>query len=212
MNIELISFLAVSFLIAVTPGPSIIYVVSYSLRYGTRAGIISTLGINVGSIVAIFISAFGLSALLNSFPAAIQIIEFLGGIYVIYLATLIWPRKPAKTVDEPLLIEANYRTLFKNGVITSLLNPKDILFYTAFIPTFIPINVNETSYLSYFIALAFAYMSIGFITKSIFSIFAGYTKKVLRSSGSNMVNYLSSTLLFSLGAYLVGKSTNMIPK
>jgi len=212
MNIELISFLAVSFLIAVTPGPSIIYVVSYSLRYGTKAGIISTLGINVGSIVAILISAFGLSALLNSYPAAIQIIEFLGGIYVIYLATLIWPKKPAKIENEPLLIEANYRTLFKNGVITSLLNPKDILFYAAFIPTFIPNSVNGNSYLGYFIALAFAYMSIGFLTKSIFSIFAGYTKKALRSNNSTTVNYLSSTLLFSLGVYLVGKSANVIPK
>jgi threonine/homoserine/homoserine lactone efflux protein len=186
--------------------------VSYSLRFGTKAGIISTLGINVGSIVAILISAFGLSALLNSFPAAIQIIEFLGGIYVIYLATLICPRKSAKTADEPLLIEANYRTLFKNGIITSLLNPKDILFYTAFIPTFIPTSVNETTYLNYFVALGFAYMSIGFITKSIFSIFAGFSKKALCSGNSSLVNYFSSTLLFSLGVYLVGKSANLIPK
>jgi len=119
MNIELMGFFAVSFLIAITPGPSIIYVVSYSLRYGTKAGIISTIGINVGSIVAILISAFGLSALLSSFPAVVHIIEFLGGIYVIYLAVLIWPKKPLKAIDESLLLEANYKTLFKNGVITS---------------------------------------------------------------------------------------------
>jgi len=200
MNIELMGFFAVSFLIAITPG------------HGTKAGIISTLGINVGSIVAILISAFGLSALLSSFPAVVHIIEFLGGIYVIYLAVLIWPKKPLKAIDESLLLEANYKTLFKNGVITSLLNPKDILFYAAFIPTFIPSSINENSYLGYFISLALVYMTIGFITKSMFSIFAGYTKKAMRSSNSALVNYLSSTLLFSLGVYMVGKSINIIPK
>ncbi len=212
MNIELISFLTISLFIAITPGPSVIYVVSYSLRYGTKAGIVSTLGINAGSIVAILIAAFGLSALLDAYPNAIKFIEIIGGFYVIYLATLIWPRKPIENVDEQLLVETSYRNLFKNGVITSVLNPKDILFYTAFIPTFIPQSVDGNSYQSYFLFLAFSYMIIGFITKSAFAVFSGYTKKALRSENANIVNYLSFTLLFSLGAFLLGKSMNLFSK
>lgn len=100
MNIELITFFTLSFFIAITPGPSVIYVVSYSLRYGAKAGIVSTLGINAGSIVAILIAAFGLSSLLAVYPNAIKLIEFAGGLYVIYLSSLIWPRGPASSVEQ----------------------------------------------------------------------------------------------------------------
>lgn len=209
MNIELISFFTISLFMAIAPGPSVIYVVSYSLRYGTKAGIVSTLGVNVGSIVAILIAAFGLSSLVIAYPSAIKFIEIVGGIYIIYLATLIWPRKPVENVDEPTLVEESYKTLFKNGVITSILNPKDILFYTAFIPTFIPQGIDGDSYLLHFLFLAFSYMALGFTTKSAFAVFSGFTKKALRSENVNIVNYLSSTLLFSVGAFLLGKSMNL---
>ena len=212
MNIELFSFFTVSLLIAITPGPSVIYVVSYSLRYGTKAGIVSTLGINLGSIVAILIAAFGLSSLITAYPNAIKFIEIVGGIYIIYLATLIWPRKSVKKVDELLLVKESHKTLFRNGFITSILNPKDILFYTAFIPTFIPQSVHEDSYLMYFLFLAFSYMVIGFLTKSAFAVFSGYTKNALQSENANIVNYLSSTMLFSVGVFLLGKSVNVYSK
>lgn len=206
MNIELISFLTISLIIAITPGPSVIYVVSYSLRYGPKAGIISTLGINAGSIVAILIAAFGLTSLLAAYPNAIKLIEILGGLYMIYLSVLIWPRESSITVDQQDLFKQSTATLFKNGFITSILNPKDIAFYTAFIPTFIPNGVEGSAYQSYFLLLAFSYMIIGFLTKSTFAVFSGYTKKALHSENAHLVNYLSSTVLFSLGVFLLVKA------
>ena len=208
MNIELLSFFTLAFFIAITPGPSVIYVVSYSLRYGSKAGIASTLGINVGSIVAILIAAFGLSSLLEIYPNAIVVIQTIGGFYVIYLAILMWPRGSIINIDEQSLTEENYKNLFKNGFITSVLNQKDILFYTAFIPTFIPQGVVGKSYPTYFLLLAFSYMAIGFITKSAFAIFSAYTKKALHSKNAKLMNYFSSTLLFILGVFLVGKLIN----
>lgn len=204
MNIEYFSFLTISFFIAVTPGPSVIYVVSYSLRYGAKAGIASTLGINVGSIVAILIAAFGLSTLLETYPMAIVFIQILGGLFVIYLAFLMWPRHSAISIDEQLIEQDSYKNLFKNGFITSVLNPKDILFYTAFIPTFIPQETSGNAYLSTFLFLAFSYMAIGFVTKSSFALFSGYAKHALHSKNANVVNILSSMILFTLGIFLLG--------
>jgi threonine/homoserine/homoserine lactone efflux protein len=206
MNLEILSFLALSFVIAITPGPSVVYVVSYSLRYGSKAGIISTLGINLGSIVAILIAAFGLSSLLEIYPNAITSIQIIGGFYVTYLAILMWPRGQIVNIDEQSLTEKSYRILFRNGFVTSVLNPKDILFYIAFIPAFIPRSVEESSYQIYFLLLAFSYMTIGFITKSLFAVFSGYIKAALDSKNATLVNYLSSIVLLSLGVFLVGKS------
>lgn len=208
MNVELFSFFALSFVIAVTPGPSVIYVVSYSLRYGFKAGIIATLGINLGSIAAILIGAFGLTSILQFYPNAITAIQIMGGIYVIYLAILMWPRGQIVSTNEQNLTEVSYKNLFRNGFITSVLNPKDILFYTAFIPTFIPPSVEGNSYQVHFLFLAFSFMGIGFVTKSMFAIFAGYTKTALDSKNANLVNYLSSMGLFSLGVFLIAKSLN----
>ncbi|NKB77724.1 MAG: hypothetical protein GKR96_11975 [Gammaproteobacteria bacterium] len=132
MNIELLSFFTLAFVIAITPGPSVIYVVSYSLRYGFKAGIISTLGINVGSIFAILIAALGLSSLLAIYPNAINAIQIFGGFYVIYLARVMWLSSLIANADGQSLEKENLtgtsdKELFKNGFITSVLNPKDIL-------------------------------------------------------------------------------------
>ena len=203
MNIGFLSFFVISTLIAITPGPSVIYVISYSLRYGSKAGIVSTLGINLGSIIAILIAAFGLSSLLAVYPNAILFIQVIGGLYVIYLASLMWPRSSVAQVDSEELVEESYRNLFKNGLITSVLNPKDILFYTAFIPTFISADIVGNAYQTYFLVLAFSYMTIGFVTKSAFALFSGYAKKMLYSKNASIVNYLSSALLLALGIFLV---------
>ncbi len=212
MNIELLSFFVLSLVIAITPGPSVIYVVSYSLRYGAKAGIISTLGINTGSIIAILIAAFGLSSLLEVYPNAIKVIQTIGALYVIYLSSKIWPRGASINLDDQKLKKESHKNLFKHAVITSILNPKDILFYTAFIPTFIPQDIEGKPYNAAFLLLAFSYMLIGFITKISFAIFSGYTKKALHSKNANFLNYLSSTMLFALGAYLLGKSISHLLK
>ena len=206
MPIELFSFFTIAFFIAITPGPSVIYVVSYSLRYGPKAGIASTLGINAGSVIAILIAAFGLTYLLEVYPNAIDMIQLVGAFYIIYLGSLMWPRQSSANISEQDLGMKSYRSLFKNGFITSVLNPKDILFYTAFIPTFIPDGVTGKSYKSYFLVLAFCYMLIGFVTKSMFALFSGYAKNVLHSKKASLINYFSSVMLIGLGAFLVGTS------
>ncbi len=99
MSLELISFFALSFLLAITPGPSVMYVVTYSLRYGAKAGIISTLGINSGSIIAILLAGFGLSYIVDVYPNAITLIQIIGSFYITYLAIRMWPREQVPGAD-----------------------------------------------------------------------------------------------------------------
>jgi len=211
MQIEILSFFAISFLIAVTLGPSVIYVVSYSLRYGAKAGVIATLGVNLGSVVIILIAAFGFSTLLGIYPNAMTAMQIIGGLYIVYLAWCMWPRNTAAvsestSSDNHVMEEQAYGTLFLNGLITSVLNPKDMLFYTAFIPNFIPSNASAESYQAYFLGLAFTFMLIGFITKCTFAIFSGYFKKKLHSNMAGTLNRISSLILLALGLFLVAES------
>jgi len=210
MSIEIISFLTLSFFVAISPGPSVVYVVSYSLRYGPKAGIISTLGINLGSIFAILIAAFGLASLLSSYPMAMNYIQLIGGLYVVYLAYTMWPREALTSIEDQVLAKKSHAELFKNGFITSILNPKDILFYTAFIPTFIPKGAAGQTYQFYFLLLALSYMTIGFLTKSTFAIFSGVAKAAFDSKNAHVINIVSALLLLGLGVFLVVKSIGSI--
>ena len=170
------------------------------------AGIVSTIGINFGSVVAILIAAFGLSYLLELYPKALLIIQIVGGVFVMFLAIQIWPGGGSGRIEDECIAEENYSTLFRNGFVTSVLNPKDILFYTAFIPTFIPDGISGKSYQTKFLMLAVLYILIGFITKSVFAIFAGYARGAINSGKTIVLNYISSLILLFLGIYLLAKT------
>jgi len=210
MDTELLAFYILSLIIVVAPGPNVIYVVSNSLRYGATAGLISTLGISIGSVGLVLAASFGLSFLLAVFPTAIIAVQIVGGCYAIYLAIKLWPRGLLDITEQRILAKESYRKIFKNGCIASILDPKDILFFTAFVPSFIPRGTEGASYQAYFIFLAFSYICIGFVTKYGFAVSAGYTKKTLQSASAVFVNYLSSSILLFLGMSIIGRHLEML--
>ncbi len=85
-----------------------------------------------------------------------------------------------------------------------------MLFYTAFIPAFISQGAEKGAYQTQFLLLAFSFMTIGFITKSTFAVFSGYIKNALNSKNANLMNYVSSVILFGLGVFLIIKSFNVL--
>ncbi len=97
--------------------------------------------------------------------------------------------------------------MFRRGLITTLLNPKDILFYIMFVPSFIRVDEGSDSFLFWFLVLSVAYAMIGFASKATIAIFAGSLKNLLTSKKSSNINYVSSILLFGLGTFLLSKAT-----
>lgn len=133
----LLVFAALSFGLWVTPGPNMLYLVSRSLAQGTRAGMVSLVGCQTGSLVYALLGAAGVTAVLLAVPAAHAALA-LGG--AAYLAWLAWATlKPGgRSMFEPQkLPPAPDRALFTMGMGTALLNPKVALFYVAVLPPFI---------------------------------------------------------------------------
>src|SRR5947199_10467674 len=81
----LIVFAAASLTLLVVPGPSVLYIVTRSVSQGRRAGLISVLGIHVGSVVHVAAAALGLSALLASSATAFAVVKYLGAAYLCWL-------------------------------------------------------------------------------------------------------------------------------
>jgi threonine/homoserine/homoserine lactone efflux protein len=120
-----------------TPGPNWVYLLSRTLCQGRRAGLVSWGGTTVGFTFHMLAAAFGLSALLLAVPHAYDAVRLAGAAYLLWLAytTL---RGAAGSAFAPLALpEVPDRVLFRQGVLSSVLNPKVALFYLALFPQFI---------------------------------------------------------------------------
>ncbi|HSV35691.1 MAG TPA: LysE family translocator [Ramlibacter sp.] len=139
---HLLLFIAAGWLLNLTPGPDVLYIVTHSLRSGARAGIVAGLGITAGCFVHIFAAALGVSALLATSAAAFTVLKYLGAAYLLWVGVkLLLAKAPAATPDllaaaageRPLALNA----IFRGGFLTNVLNPKVAIFFLAFVPQFI---------------------------------------------------------------------------
>lgn len=129
-------YLTAALLLAITPGPGILYVLTRSLKGGRYEGYTSSMGTAVGGLFHVIAAALGLSAILATSAVAFHIVKYLGAAYLIYLGIRTLMRS-----DDLLLIDSadapSNKGAFSQGIMTEILNPKTALFFLAFIPQFI---------------------------------------------------------------------------
>lgn len=127
------AFIAAAALLAVIPGPGLLYVLARSLGGGVRTGMRSTAGTATGGVVHVITAVLGLSAVLAESATAFEIIRLVGAVYLIGLGlqTLRHARTSA-TVEAQ-----GSQHAFRQGVITEALNPKTALFFLTFLPQFV---------------------------------------------------------------------------
>jgi RhtB (resistance to homoserine/threonine) family protein len=138
---QLLMFIAAGWLLNLTPGPDVLYIVSSALKSGVRAGIVAALGIVSGCFVHVFAAAFGVGALLATSAAAFTVLKWAGAAYLVWMGVkLLLARGGASVVpvagaapNEP----ADLKRIFRQGFLTNVLNPKVALFFLAFVPQFI---------------------------------------------------------------------------
>jgi threonine/homoserine/homoserine lactone efflux protein len=130
-------FALASILLALTPGPNLLYLVSMTLCQGRRAGIVSLAGTSLGLAFHVFAAALGLSAIFLSIPVLYDALRFAGAGYLLWLA---WDavRPGGRGVFAPRDLPRDAPgKLFRMGLLTSVLNPKVAMFYLALFPQFI---------------------------------------------------------------------------
>ncbi|GIH89850.1 LysE family translocator [Planobispora siamensis] len=119
----------------IVPGPAVVYIVTRSVAQGRSAGMVSVLGIHLGSLVHVAAAALGVSALLAASATAFTIVKYLGAAYLIWLGVrkLMSHRNGGEAVDPPV---ATRSRMFWEGFVVNVLNPKTAIFFLAFLPQF----------------------------------------------------------------------------
>jgi len=131
----LLAFLAASAVLAVTPGPGVIYIVSRTLAQGRGAGVASIAGVACGNLVNSLGAAIGLAALFALSSLAFTLVKYAGAAYLIYLG--IKMLRGAPRAETSLVFKrAPVWRVFREGVLVALLNPKTTIFFAAFLPQF----------------------------------------------------------------------------
>ena len=128
-------FLSAAFLLAIAPGPGMLYVLARSLKGGKKVGMASSFGTALGGMGHVIAAALGLSAILAQSAYAFLFVKYLGAAYLLYLGVrtlLSGDAAMLNTVDE-----GKGQSPFWQGVLTEVLNPKTALFFLAFIPQFV---------------------------------------------------------------------------
>jgi threonine/homoserine/homoserine lactone efflux protein len=176
---SLLLFVTGAAILLVIPGPAVFYIVSRSIGHGRAAGLVSAMGITVGTLFHVAAATLGLSALLASSALAFQFVKYLGAAYLIYLGIRVLRSK-----DAPALEAANGERrldhIFGQGVLVNLLNPKTALFFLAFLPQFVEPARGHATLQIFQLGVLFALM--GWCSDSLWGLLAGTLAERIRGS------------------------------
>ena len=169
MNLEvLIAFIVSSTILTVSPGPDILYVISQSFLKGKKAAIVTSLGLTTGLLFHTFFVVVGLSILIRENENIFLFLKFIGSLYFIYLAIMVFLKRNNKMNFKSKKLENI--DFFKKGLLMNLLNPKVSLFFIALFPGFIFHDTLSSQIQFLILGLIFWFQAnVIFIAVSIFS-------------------------------------------
>ncbi|CAN5168492.1 LysE family translocator [soil metagenome] len=192
-------FALTALLLNITPGNDMLYVAARSTSQGSKAGIVSSLGIMVGCMVHIVAAMVGLSAIIAKSAFAFDIIKYIGAAYLIYLGTRALLSKKKTLHIDSTNKKRSLKNIFWQGALTNVLNPKVALFFLAFLPQFINLNSENTA--SQILLLGIWFNIGGTLVNIIVSLLFGKISSWLSDSPTfiQWQERVTGTILIALG-------------
>ncbi len=174
------------------PGPVVMLVAGAAAREGTTCAVRTMLGSNLASLLLIALAAMMLSGLLAVDPLALTLLALGGSVYIAGLALAMWRDKAVSSAAK------NPRGGIGKGFVTGLSNPKDILFFAAFFPQFIPVT-GEPGLSLGLLTLVWVTLDLGVLTLYILAV-----GRWLRPARASQLTKVSALLLLAMALYGFG--------
>lgn len=194
-------FVGACWALILAPGPDMLYVITRGMAHGRRAGILSALGVICGTLVHTTAAAFGLTLIFQTSAAAFMVVKYAGAVYLVYLGLKSWRDKSSFSV-QPQLLATNSRTLFGQGVLSNVLNPKVAIFFLAFLPQFVDKASGHVTQQMVALGLTFAFFGLCFLLVVGYSAGAIGTWLTHRPRFTTILQRLASGILVALGLRL----------
>jgi len=206
-----ILFLTAAVVLAVAPGPGMLYVLARSLAGGRREGILSSIGTFLGGMVHVIAAAAGVSIILAKSAMAFATVKYAGAAYLCFLGIrmiLDAHRPDLSSSDLAVEIEGSRRNPLWQGVVTEVLNPKTALFFLSFIPQFV--NRGAGHVFVQFLVLGTISVCLNTTADLIVTLLAGPVGNRIRSSATFRRRQRTATglIMIGLGTYLAASESH----
>lgn len=194
-------FIVTSLIVVLLPGTGVIYTISTGLLLGWRASIFAALGCTMGIVPHLLASILGLASILHMSAIAFQLIKFVGVLYLFYLAWSMWKETGTLRIEGDNTNKGAWAISIK-GFLINILNPKLSLFFLAFLPQFVPSNV-ESAMLN-MLLLSVVFMAMTLFVFILYGLFANSVRSyVVHSPGIIKMTQRGFAIIFAmLGAKL----------
>jgi threonine/homoserine/homoserine lactone efflux protein len=197
-------FVAAALALLLVPGPAVIYVVARSVEGGRLRGLVSVLGVELGTLLHVVFAAAGLSAIVVSSAAAFSVVKWLGAAYLVWLGLRqILGRDGGD--EEPALSGGgeNRLRIFSQSVFVQVLNPKVALFFLAFLPQFV--DPSRGAAWTQVVVLGATLATLGLFTDGLYALLGGTAGEWIRKqrAGAGLRRagrYVTGGVYIALGA------------
>ncbi len=175
-----IAFSFAAFLLALSPGPDNIFVLTQSVARGARYGIAVASGLITGCIFHTSLVALGFAVILRDNEWLLLLIKIAGAIYLLFLAYKVYHSSDNINLDESVIKQDSWWVLYRIGITMNLLNPKVTLFFLAFLPQFVV--QNEVAEWIQIYILGGIFMLVSLATFYTVAFLGGSVARFIRSS------------------------------
>ena len=176
----LLSFALATSILAISPGPDNIFVLTQSIVNGRTFGLATVIGLISGCLVHTTLLAFGVSAIISASENLYLGIKIFGSMYLLYLAFKVYKTDMSMLLSEHVTPKKTMKQLFKQGFLMNVLNPKVSIFFLAFFPGFL--FSDSLSTITQFYILGFIFMFVSLFIFSAIAILAGTISKSLKNN------------------------------
>lgn len=196
-----ITFFVAIFIFSITPGPGIFAILARSMTKGARACVSLSLGMVLSDIIYLVMACYGLAAIASTWESAFLVIRYAGAAYLMYLGWKMWTSPVSSSAD--IGASNSEMASFIQGFMISASNPKVILFYVAFLPTFMDLTALGGADIVLASFLAFIALLLGL---TIISVCASQARRFMKSERSmKSLNRTAGGIMASAGAFLAVK-------
>jgi RhtB (resistance to homoserine/threonine) family protein len=197
-------FILAGIILNLTPGADTMYILTRSVAQGRRAGYYSVYGIGTGVLIHTLLASFGLSIILAKSATAFLIVKYMGVAFLVFLGIRMIVSKGNSFDSKRQKLETmNLKKIYRQGVITNVLNPKVALFFLAFLPQFI--NPHHAQGALPFLMLGITFLTTGCIWCFFLAYASSLMTKTLRANEriGKIMQKISGFIFIGLGVRLL---------
>lgn len=196
-------FFLICVILALTPGPDILFVLAQGLTRGASAALVTVAGFNSGVIFHTLAAVLGVSVLVRDSPTAFQALQYAGALYLFYLAFRALQESGSRLAGAQPGANWSLPKLYRRALLMNLLNPKVMLFFLAFLPQFV--DPARASVAWQMFALGLLFMLAGILVFSLVGLFAAKVGRSLRAHPGvhGWLGRINALIFLLLGAHLL---------